>query len=196
MRSTDDADEHPKRFKVPRRSKRQASKPFFFCDNAQYVLGRVASDKKDANLPRVRQCFDRFRSLVAECARTSHDVGAQAMNAFLTRVGEDPDSFSLPEKLKSNDAIAFVLDSDMATLITDRPAVEAHWREMRKPDESVAQITCLVSGRRAAPSGVHPSIKKLPGPKPETALISFNKPAFWSYGWAQHRERYSLQGRF
>jgi CRISPR-associated protein Csd1 len=187
MRCTDGEDGNPHKFAVPRQPKRTVKvTPYFFCDNAQYAFGTAPPDKPDAKADRVRRCFQAFQEQVSQCAQKTLDPGALAVEAFLARVERDG-APPLPEALKSNDQIAFVLTADLDRLVTDRPAIQDYWRALRSADTGAELRTCLVSGQSAPPSGVHPAVKKLPGSNPAgCALISFNKPAFWSYNWSEH----------
>ena len=153
VRCTDNEEGHPARFRVPRQPKRTSGvKPFFFCDNAQYVLCS-AKDKPDAKPDRVRKCFDAFKAVVAKCARDAHgDTAAQAVNSFLGTLADAVDSFPVPETLKSNDNIAFVLDSDLATLVTDRPAIGRLIGEVSALNKGNSLVTCLGFWKTGPPS--------------------------------------------
>lgn len=188
IRCTDDADGKAHKYLVPRQQKRTIRvSPFFFCDNAQYVLGAIRPDKPDAKPKRVRQCFDDFWKRVRQCALESSDPGAQAVDAFLEQVSHGRVTIILPESMKSNDLISFLLDTELDCLITNRPQVQGYWRSCRALNSEAADITCLVSGHRTKPAGVHPVLTGLPRPcSSGAALISFNQPAFCSYGWTGH----------
>lgn len=187
IRCTDGEDGNPHKFAVPRQPKRTNKvTPYFFCDNVQYVFGAVPPDKPDAKADRVLRCFQAFQEQVSRCAQQTLDPGALAVEAFLSRV-ESKGAPPLPETLKSNDQIAFVFAGDLDRLMTDRPAIQSYWRALRSAGTGAEFRTCLVSGQSASPSGVHPAVKKLPGANSAgCALISFNKAAFWSYGWSEH----------
>jgi CRISPR-associated protein Csd1 len=188
FRCTDDADGNAHKYLVPRQQKRTSGvSPFFFCDNAQYVLGAISPDKPDAKAERVRQCFDNFRKRVHDCSEATGDPGAQAVDAFLENVSDGRVTIDLPESLKSNDLLSFQVDTEMDCLVAVRPEVQRYWRLHRASESGTKEITCLVSGTTARASGVHPAVKKLPAANTAgAALISFNKPAFWSYGWTEH----------
>ena len=50
----------------------------------------------------------------------------------------------------------------------------------------IAVVWSLVTGRRAGPTRLHPSIKGVRGARPNGAsLVSFNLDAFTSHGWSQ-----------
>jgi len=187
MRCTDGEDGNPQRFAIPRQPKRTIRvTPYFFCDNVKYVLGTVPGVKTDAEAKRLPLCFQAFHKQVSECARQTSDPGAVAVDAFLRHVEQQGFS-ALPETLETNDQIAFVFAPDLDRLVTDRPKIRDYWRALRSEGKEAKLGVCLISGQTAPPSGVHPAVKKLPGANPAgCALISFNKPAFWSYGWTEH----------
>jgi CRISPR-associated protein Csd1 len=188
LRCTNDAEGNAQKYAVPRQPKRTSgANAFFLCDNAQFAFGVTTPDKPDAKPEYVRRCFDAFRREIEECAAQTGDAGINAVRTFLAGVALSGFPFPLPEALKSNDQFGFVLDSDLDLLISERPAVREYWRRKRAAPGQRKPIMCLITGREDQHSGVHPAVKKLPGANPAgAALISYNKPAFWSYGWPEH----------
>jgi CRISPR-associated protein Csd1 len=178
----------PKQFRIPRRQASRsgsAPPPEFLADNSLYVLGLNTKDKETAPEKAAARAQG-FRDYVAECARDTGDDGARAVVQFLDRHRTGDVVVSLPEGTLSNETFAFVFEKDIDRLVTDRPAVVQWWRSRRIESGGLGEaMRCLVSGQMAPPVEKHPKIKNLPGGNTSgTALISFNSPAFESYGWS------------
>lgn len=177
-----------KSFLIPRRLPSRsgsAPPPEFLADNALYVL---AENTKDKQTPpeKARARAQAFRDYVARCADATQDAGAVAVVRFLDAHLAGTIEVPLSTETLSNEVFGFALSSDPDGLVSDRPAVRQWWREERLKAESGAAATqCLVSGAMACPADKHPKVKNLPGGNTSgAALISFNGPAFESYGWS------------
>jgi CRISPR-associated protein Csd1 len=72
-------------------------------------------------------------------------------------------------------------------LVCERPAVRAALSEVAcEADDAEGDNWCLITGRRADPARLHPSIKGVRGAQTSgTNLVSFNLDAFTSHGWSQ-----------
>lgn len=179
----------PKEFRIPRqpvgRSGTKAPSAFFV-DNAKYVFGLSTKDKE---IPRKEgtEKSGWFRKLIADCAQATGDEGARAVLSFLEDVSAGRKNLPLPTDCRSNDLFAFVYGPDYDRLVHERPAVEAYWKARRSQgDEPLrADRRCLVTGTPIGESGLFPLVEDVPGAKPaRIGLVSFNKAAFESYGWA------------
>lgn len=180
-----------KAFRIPRRLPSRSGsspQPEFFVDNALYVFGLNTKDKQTAaEKAALRACS--FRNFVAECAQATDDEGTLAVVAFLDAHRAGKVEITLPPETLSNETFGFALYPNLGTLISDRPSVESWWRERRNRHgpESSRSARCLVSGLSGPVADKHPKLKHLPGGSTSgAALISFNKPAFESYGWANN----------
>ena len=71
--------------------------------------------------------------------------------------------------------------------MTEDPALQAAWqRHYQQADPDAPSAQCLVTGQTAPVAATHPSIKGVPGAQSSgAALVSFNAPAFCSYGHEQ-----------
>ena len=64
--------------------------------------------------------------------------------------------------------------------------IKALWEEARNAESNEQQGICLVTGQRTDISRIHKGIKGVPGAQSSgAALVSFNAPAFESYGKEQ-----------
>lgn len=169
----------PKVFQVPRQEKRaSASKAQFLVDGAEYVLG-VGDD--DA---RAKERHALFTDRVRRCAEATGDPAVRAALGFLDRVaaGDRPPA---GDDVLAAPSFSFRIDGEA---LFDRPAVRAYWRDQRAAPVAAegAEVQCLVCGRPSAPALTHPAIKGVAGGNPTgTALVSFNREAFKSWGLDQ-----------
>jgi CRISPR-associated protein Csd1 len=158
-------------------------------DTPEYVFG-VARDganaKQAAKVPLRHAAFlDRLRVL-AEAV--GDDAGLAAVRTFL-EAGDFADLTAAPrwpEVTRTNGLLSFRLVGD-AGLICDRPAVRAAIAALAGAEENdEAAAPCLVTGRRATPARLHPSVRGVRGAQPTGAnLVSFNLDAVESHGWRQ-----------
>ena len=122
----------PKNFRRPLHFPRSGSKPKpqFLCDNAQFVFGLGTRDKA-VDGAKARARAGDFRDRLAACADATKDEGLLAVLKFLDDLYAGRISVTLPPETLSNEVFAFVYEPDHECLVTDRPAVEAFWREQR-----------------------------------------------------------------
>lgn len=175
-----------KKFAVPVEVKRTVGiAANLLWDNAEYVFGIPRpglTDKQSAKVPNRHADFlARLRKLPAD------DPGVAAVRRFL----ESGDWSAIKQAegwdalIEDNANISFRLEGD-AGLVCERPAVRAAATEAGGEDDAAATHWCLVTGRPASPARLHASIKGVRGAQTSGAsLVSFNLPAFTSYGWEQ-----------
>ena len=176
----------PSRRLVPHPVKRSVNvKPNFLWDNTGYVLG-VKRDKESASLvPVHRGEHDAFKRLHAEILAGQGDEGLRAVRRFLERWRPEkyeqlPDS---DEMLGAN--VTFMLDGAEG-LVADRGAARSAWQQYLSNSQAEPG-PCLVTGSCDSPvARLHPSIGGVAGaPSTGASLVSFNEPAFESYGRVQ-----------
>jgi CRISPR-associated protein Csd1 len=178
----------PKQFVVPLQKGRSGNKPppYFLVDNAKYVFGYVDSEKPNEKEKAILRA-GWFREEVNRCAKSTGDKAVLAILKLLDEVRDGVVVFQPPEEWVSNDLFAFVFEPDVDQLAHSRQSVTEYWRLVRSEigGEPGQQHVCLVSGEtfKGNVSNV-PQLKRIPGGQPAgSALISFNKSAFESYGW-------------
>ncbi len=182
-----------KRLAVPRETTRTSKVVSqFLWDNAQYVFGINVDPKKERSERALALCRDAFRAKVEEMAAASGDAAARDVAAFLAGVAARPWSLEQllaktgQKSITSNAVFAFRHETDSEKLVSDRPGVRAWWAAKRTPAAG-GEIQCLVTGRPAQPVDSHPKLKRLPGGQSSgVALVSFNNPAFESYGLSRN----------
>ena len=161
---------------------------FFAVDKAEYALGFDPAGKRPK--PKLRTRLDLFRAPIRECAKDTGDAGAEAVADLLERVrkeglGELID-FTAAETLEPNHMLAFRVGD---TILHEREAVRDWWRARHIAAQEAADETdqaprpCLVTGTEITAPPLVPQIKSVPGGSAMgVALISFNNPAYESYG--------------
>ena len=157
--------------------------PNFLWDNSSYLLG-VDEKGKPA---RSRECFAECRTLHHELLDGVNTPAAKAILCFFD--GWDPEKAdscpaladSLSEILKGGN-LTFQVSGLFAG---EDPAIQAAWNTHYNRDSGERQ-QCLVTGNMDAPEATHPAIKGVYGAQSSgAAMVSFNAPAFCSYGKEQ-----------
>ena len=155
----------------------------FLWDNSSYLLGVDEKGKPE----RSRKCFD-------ACAELHHrlldDVDTAAARAVLAYFDTwQPESAHLHpaladcwEDMMKGANLVFRYDG---RFVQEDPAIQAAWDACYGRSEG-EKVQCLVTGRLDVPEPVHPHIKGVAGAQSSgAAIVSFNAPAFCSYGKEQ-----------
>ena len=168
-----------KRFRVPREPKRTSGdRALFLVDKAEYAFGVDPDGKRPAAKLKARH--DLFRERVAEAATATGDEGLTAISGWLSRL--DPGELELPEDVAANDLFGFVYGEE-TDLAVHRPSVSAWWAGQRE-EGAGPQARCLVTGEMEPTAVLHTVLKGVPNAQSSgVPLVSFNSPAFESYGW-------------
>lgn len=157
----------------------------FLCDNSGYLLG-VDNKNKPA---RTADCFAAAKALHLELLEEVPSPAAQAALRYFE--AWDPSAApSHPalqedwEELLSGGNLTFYYHGKP---VAEDPAVLEAWqRRWENSGEEAEDILCLVTGRHGALARLHPSVKGVVGAQSSGAsLVSFNAPAFCSYGHEQ-----------
>ena len=156
----------------------------FLCDNAKYILG-ISNDENDN---RVLECYEAAKKLHMEILEHAHGKMAKAlMNYFLTwEPQKAKDNLSILEnweELTSGVNLIFCLGSEDAQ---EDPEIQRCWTDHLDNRETAEKGICMVTGQKDEISRIHKVIKGVPGAQSSgAALVSFNAPAFESYGKTQ-----------
>ncbi len=154
----------------------------FLCDNSSYFLGIDNKGKPE----RTVKCFEAAKALHHETLENAASPAARAVLAFF-------DSWR-PESAAEDPALAKYLDEIMkganlifsvnSMFVHEDAAVRTAWEDHRAAvSEGSAVGRCLVTGRLGSVARLHPAIKGVRDSQPTGAsLVSFNAPAFESYG--------------
>ena len=189
----------PRIMKLPEPMKRSSGVAAnFLCDNSAYVLGVDAKGKPE----RTRECF-------AACARkhqavlkdVQHPAAKAILHFFDTWKPEDAAQHpaiqpNLDALLKGGNIVFVMEDADgEMQLAQDVPEIRRAWDEAYTKSDDAVMGRCLVTGEEEPIAILHPSIKGVMGAQSSGAsLVSFNAPAFESYGKENARDNQG-QGR-
>ena len=157
----------------------------FLCDNSSYMLGVDDKGKPE----RTRLCFEACKALHEQALDGVDSPAARAILAFF-HAWE-------PEKARENAALLEHLEEILAGgnlvfrteegFVHDDPAVRQAWEAYYNTSGDGPQGVCLVTGEQGPIESVHPAIKNVAGAQSSgAALVSFNAPAFCSYGKEQN----------
>ena len=181
----------PRAMRVPAHEKRSSGiAANFLCDNSSYLLGADEKGKPE----RSADCFK-------ACAKLHHaildGVDSPAARALLAYFDSwDPAQAAthplLQEQWKeitgnANLIFGYEAADHSHSFVNDDPAIQNAWQTHyndRSADSDIGQ--CLITGKYAPIERTHPNISGVPGAQSSgAALVSFNAPAFCSYGHEQ-----------
>ncbi len=156
----------------------------FLCDNSKYVLG---VDAEGCN-KRTQECFEAMKEKQLELLAYAEGKAAKAVKNFFLQWN--------PETAKENVTLAEKWEevTGGGNLVFQVEGVFAHedaeicriWEQAVQAPSEEAEGVCLVTGKRTEIARIHGVIKGVPGAQSSgAALVSFNAPAFESYGKEQ-----------
>ena len=157
----------------------------FLCDNSSYFLGIDNKGKPQ----RTQECFAACKAHHESLLKDVDSPAAQAVLAFF-RTWD-------PQKARENPALQEHLDGILAGgnlifctaegFVHNDPAIQQAWENDYNAAGDGPQGICLVTGAMGPIENIHPSIKNVAGAQSSgAALVSFNAPAFCSYGKEQN----------
>lgn len=156
----------------------------FLCDNSKYMLGIDAEGTNQ----RVIDCFQATREkhqLVLQAAQgeTAHAILAYFEKWDPQKAAEHPVIREYWEELTEGGNLIFSVEGQEAQ---ENKEIRECWEKYREQNDGEDNGICLVTGKRAEISRIHKVIKGVPGAQSSgAALVSFNAPAFESYGKEQ-----------
>ncbi len=175
----------PKTMDLPAPVKRSSGVlPNFLWDNSSYVFGVDDKGKPERSV----QCFEAFRqhhqnllgNVQSPCARgilrflETWDPLCWQENEVLSGV--------IDEIVKSASNLVFRVND---TYPQEDPQITAAWQNYYAQAEGIP-IQCLITGEQDVLELVHPALKGVNGAQSSgAALVSFNAPAFCSFGREQ-----------
>lgn len=175
----------PREIILPAAVKRSSKvTPNFLWDNCAYILGIDSKGKPE----RAQKCFDACKELHHTLLDNVPSPVASAILRFF-------DSW-VPDQATDDFILAGCLDDLMkgANLLFRVNGTDAHtdplireaWNQHYNASDGV-RMQCLVTGEIDVIEPVHPAIKGVNGAQSSgAALVSFNAPAFCSYGKEQN----------
>ena len=157
----------------------------FLCDNSSYIFG--VDNKGKAK--RSTECFAASKILHQTLLAASESPAAKAVALFFEKW--DPAlaaSNCIFEGKKDNlitgDNICFFYNG---TLASEDPTIQVIWQNAYENRAKGEMERCLITGKATIPELVHPAVKNVRDAQSSgAALVSFNAPAFCSYGKEQN----------
>lgn len=156
----------------------------FLCDNAKYFLGIDA----DGTGQRVIECFQAAKARHLSILKDSESMMAKAICRYFEHwnpetAQENPVVKEHWEELNDGGNLIFGMGGHYAQ---DDELIKRIWEKQQEQKEEGQVGTCLVTGQKTKIARIHRGIKGVPGAQSSgAALVSFNAPAFESYGKEQ-----------
>lgn len=175
----------PQDMEVPQPVKRSVDiKPNFLCDNSTYVLGVDEKDKPE----RTSQCFTEFRKLHRKLLQDVDTDAARAILLFLENwePGRAKEYTGIADNWKELMAGSNLLFYFEGKPVMGDAMIRQCWQQYYDSFVTEQDGICMVTGEKAQIATLHPVIKGIYGAQAMgTNLVSFNAPAFCSYGKEQ-----------
>lgn len=177
----------PREFVVPEQVKRASGiNPNFLCDNCAYLLGIDNKGKKK----RAMECFAAAAQYHTEMLSESDHPTAKAICLFFQKwdaenAEESAILTDFLDDIKKASTLVFQIDN---RYVHEDEEIRAIWQRHCDggTQNEAEQSVCLVTGKKAAPARLHPSIKGVMGAQTAGAsLVSYNADAYNSYGKQQ-----------
>lgn len=159
--------------------------PNFLCDNSGYFLGVDNKGKPQ----RALECFQACKALHERLLEETDSPAARAVRAFFQnwqpeQAAGHPALSPCWDEILSGANLVFRYDG---MFVHEDPLIRQAWDSYYGTAEDGPQMVCLVTGEHGTVESIHPSIKNVQGAQSSgAALVSFNAPAFCSYGKEQN----------
>lgn len=156
----------------------------FLCDNSKYMLGIDSTGTSQ----RIKECFLAARDKHCSILQDSKGRMAKAIIRYFETWNPDnadvnPVIKAHWEDLTDGGNLIFCLKSEYAQ---EDEEIKKIWHIYQENNSGLVDGICLVTGEKAEISRIHRGIKGVPGAQSSgAALVSFNAPAFESYGKEQ-----------
>ena len=156
----------------------------FLCDHSGYMLGIDNKGKPE----RSRECFEYAKKKHKDILGNISSPAARAVCRFFDcwapdRAAENPYLMPELEEIISGSNLVFMIDGEY---VHEDPDIMQCWEEYSHQSGTGPEGVCLVTGRREEIARIHGTIKGVQGAQSSgAALVSFNAPAFESYGKEQ-----------
>lgn len=177
--------EVPQNMRVPQMVSRSSGvSSNFLCDNSGYMLGIDNKGKPKRSM----ECFEAAKKKHLEILKAADCDTSRAVIQYFEKWNPNlaPEHPALKDSLEEIIAganLIFMMDGAFAH--EDRDVIKA-WEDYCKEEVAQEEGLCLVTGKKTEIARIHGSIKGVPGAQSSgAALVSFNAPAFESYGKEQ-----------
>lgn len=157
----------------------------FLCDNSSYFLGIDNKGKPKRSL----ECFGACQQLHERLLTNVDSPAARAVLAFFRnwqpeQAESNSEISAYSEEILSGANLVFRFDG---RYVHEDPMVCQAWDTYYQAAGDGPEMVCLVTGQYGPVENIHPAIKNVQGAQSSgAALVSFNAPAFCSYGKEQN----------
>lgn len=157
----------------------------FLWDNSAYLLGIDQKGDPERSL----KCFAAAAKLHHAVLDSVDSPNVRAILAFFDtwnpeHAAEHPALIRQLDDVTAGGNLVFRVDGRK---VEEDAAIREAWQRYRDGGESGVKMQCLVTGKEDEIAAVHPSVKGVRDAQSSgAALVSFNAPAFCSYGCEQN----------
>jgi CRISPR-associated protein Csd1 len=182
-----------RKFLLPQSVKRTVgTKANLLWDNIEYALGAKTTKKdkvgKERKLEDIRKRHQLFKERISEVLEQHNIPSIKALQTFLEndpvrQIEKSGFQELWKEMLEENPFVTFKIDGHSHSTICDDVK-----KEFKSPSVKFGNGVCLITGEKGIEiARLHPAIKGVRGSNTQgAALVSFNLPAFNSYGKTQN----------
>ena len=174
----------PQVLKVPQMVTRSSGvSANFLCDNSSYFLGIDNKGKPE----RAKECFQCAKKKHLEVLTKTDSVSGKAVVRYFEKwnpdtARENPVVAEFFEEVVAGANLVFWVDD----YVQEDNEIKSAWEEYCRDSSDGPEGICLVTGKKTGISRIHGTIKGVLGAQSSgAALVSFNAPAFESYGKEQ-----------
>ena len=155
---------------------------FFLVDKAEYALGLDPKGKREA--PKLSKRLALFYDQIEQCKNKTGNPAVSAVASFLDSLRNKKQN--LPGDCLPNDLFAFSYSKDDCR-VHELEEIKQYWKEQRFNNrKNYDEKICLITGRKSFVAEKMPLLKNVPGGSTSgVSLVSYNSPAFESYGWKE-----------
>lgn len=156
----------------------------FLCDNSKYLLGIDGNGSGK----RLQECFEAAKQKHLDILKHTDSVAARAVKSFFStwkpeEAKNHPKLQERWEEVTDGSNLIFTLEMDE---VQEDEAVRDAWQQFLQEETDDPEGICLVTGKRQKITRIHTTVKGVVGAQSSgAALVSFNAPAFESYGKEQ-----------
>lgn len=154
--------------------------PNLLWDNAAFVFGLTDKNASQKDIAKSTKRLEHFTNLIDNVFSSTNDIGLIALNKFYNKF-----QYYLEKIIESgvtkSDTITFKLNTD-SCLLLERPAIfEAINKCLESSSETYPGVS-MIDGSSEPIALNHYSIKNVWNSSSDGPLVSFNEPAYESYG--------------
>ena len=155
----------------------------FLWDNATYLLGLDSKGKPDRAMECFRDCERKHKEILGNCDVPEAKAILRFFETWIPESAvENPFVSEITEDLSKGGNLTFRINSRYAYEV---PEIAESWDAYYNVSDGI-QGQCLITGKTDTIESVHPSISGVRGAQSSgAAIVSFNAPAFCSYGKEQ-----------